>query len=144
MSVPRVEGATGYIDTNFEGKALCAVRELEKNDYVYLHFEAPDECGHRREIQNKIKAIELIDSKVLSILLPALEKYGEYKLLLLPDHPTPISTATHSGEPVPFVLFDSKRSSAFARVSVDEKSAKETGLFVESGTELMKMLLQTK
>ena len=96
MSVPDVEGATGYIDTNFEGKANKAIEELDGGkDFVYVHFEAPDECGHRREVQNKIRSIELIDERVLPIIIKGLEKYDDYKILVLPDHPTPIVTATH-------------------------------------------------
>ena len=78
MQVPEVEGATGYIDTNFVGKAECALRELKTHDFVYIHLEAPDECGHRNEPENKVRAIEIIDEKILGKLLPALEKYEDY------------------------------------------------------------------
>ena len=90
-----VDGATGYIDTNFEGKTAAAIKALENNDYVYVHLEAPDECGHRRETENKVKAIEMIDKKVLAPILEALDG-SDYRIMILPDHPTPISTATHS------------------------------------------------
>ena len=86
MEVAEVEGATGYIDTNFEGKANAALDILERNDLVYIHFEAPDECGHRNEPENKVRAIELIDEKVLPILFKGLEKYDDYKIMCLPDH----------------------------------------------------------
>ena len=96
MEVAEVPGATGYIDTDFEGKAKAALDLLTRNDLVYVHFEAPDECGHRNEPENKVKAIEMIDSRVLPILEKGLEQYEDYKILLLPDHPTPIAVSyTH-------------------------------------------------
>ena len=85
MAAPEVEGATGYIDTNFEGKARAAVEELKNGcDLVYIHFEAPDECGHRNEPENKVKSIEMIDSRVLPIVLDALKEYDDYKIMVLP------------------------------------------------------------
>jgi 2,3-bisphosphoglycerate-independent phosphoglycerate mutase len=87
-----VEGVTGNIHTNFSGKVEAVLKELESGrDFVYLHIEAPDECGHRAEIDNKVRSIELIDEKVIGILLKEMEKYNDYRLLILPDHPTPIS-----------------------------------------------------
>lgn len=104
MASPDVEGATGYIDTNFEGKALEAVKQLESGkDFVYIHFEAPDECGHRNEPFNKVRSIELIDEKVLPIIIEALNKYDDYKIMILPDHPTPISTMTHASDPLSLI-----------------------------------------
>lgn len=142
MSVPNVPGATGYIDTNFKGKADQCVKELENGaDYVYLHFEAPDECGHRREAQNKVRSIEIIDEQVLSVILPALDKYDDYKMLILPDHPTPIKTATHASDPVPFMIYHKKGEVDSGVASVNEETAKNTGIFVESGVELVKMFL---
>lgn len=142
MSVPFVEGATGYIDTNFKGKAEKCVEELENGcDYVYLHFEAPDECGHRREAQNKVRSIELIDEQVLSVILPALEKYDDYKVMILPDHPTPIKTATHASDPVPFIIYHKGGEIDSGVENVNEETAKATGIFVESGVALMKKFL---
>lgn len=142
MAAPEVDGATGYIDTNFEGKARAGVKALEDGcDYVYLHFEAPDECGHRREPENKVKSIEMIDSRVLPILLEELEKYDDYKLMILPDHPTPIVTATHASDPVPFMIYH-KNAETEGVETVNEETAKQTGIFVSSGVELMKKFLE--
>lgn len=137
MDAPEVEGATGYIDTNFEGKAKCALKELETKDFVYIHIEAPDECGHRNEPENKVKAIELIDEKVLGTLLPELEKFGEYKIMALPDHPTPIKTRTHASDPVPYLIFDSRKEKDSGIKSFTENTAKLSGGFVEVGHTLM-------
>lgn len=142
MQVPEVEGATGYIDTNFEGKAQAGIDAFKAGcELVYMHFEAPDECGHRAEPQNKVRAIEYIDSRALSPILDYLRSCGEdYRILVMPDHPTPIATKTHSSEPVPFLLYDSK----VAQSGVDcftEATAKATGDFVEHGPDMMKMLL---
>ena len=141
MDAPEVPGATGYIDTNFEGKAQAAIDELESgNDFVYIHFEAPDECGHRNEPENKVRSIELIDERVLPLLLKALEKYDDYKIMILPDHPTPIVTMTHARDPVPFMIYH-KNGEACGVNSINEESAKATGVFVEKGCELMKMFI---
>ncbi len=139
MEVIEVDGATGYIDTNFDGKAVAAIKALETNDYVYVHLEAPDECGHRREYENKVKAIEIIDDRIVAPLVNALS--GEsYKMLILPDHPTPIATATHSREPVPFLLYDSTCTADGVTVFT-EQSAADTGVFIERGPMLIKMML---
>ena len=137
MSTPDVEGATGYIDTNFEGKARCALEELESGkDFVYIHIEAPDECGHRNEPENKVRAIELIDEKVLAILLEGLEKYDDYKIMILPDHPTPIVTKTHARDAVPYMIYH-KNAPVEGVDTINEETAKATGNFIEKGSELM-------
>lgn len=138
MNTPDVEGATGYIDTNFEGKAQKAVEELENgSDFVYIHIEAPDECGHRNEPENKVKAIEYIDSRVLPIVLEALEKYDDYKVMILPDHPTPIVTGTHASDPVPFMIYHKKDEKDSGVDSINEETASKTGIFIEEGSSLM-------
>ena len=137
MGAPDVQGATGYIDTNFEGKAQCAIEELKTKDFVYIHIEAPDECGHRNEPENKVKSIELIDSKVLSLLLPELDKYPDYKILVLPDHPTPIVTMTHAADPVPFMIYQKSKEKDNGVVSFNEATAKATGNYIEVGHTLM-------
>lgn len=138
MTVPTVEGATGYIDTNFVGKAQTAVEMLKDHDFVYLHFEAPDECGHRNEPENKVRAIELIDEKVLPIILEGLERYGDYKIMILPDHPTPIVTMTHSSEPVPYMIYHKNREIDSSVSSINEKTARSTGIYEEKGPNLIK------
>ena len=137
MSTPDVPGVTGYIDTNFEGKARYALKELEDGkDFVYIHIEAPDECGHRNEPENKVRAIELIDEKVLSILLEGLEKYDDYKIMILPDHPTPIVTKTHARDAVPYMIYH-KSVPVDGVDTINEDTAKATGNFIEKGSELM-------
>lgn len=142
MATPEVEGATGYIDTNFRGKAECAVNELKNGkDFVYIHIEAPDECGHRDEPHNKVRAIELIDEQVLSVLLPALEEYDDYKIMILPDHPTPIVTKTHARDPVPYMIYH-KSSPKNGVDTINEETAKATGNFIEKGATIMEHFLK--
>ncbi len=137
MSTPEVEGATGYIDTNFEGKAEAAVKELQSGkDMVYIHLEAPDECGHRNEPGNKVRSIELIDQRVLPIVLEELEKYDDYKVMILPDHPTPIVTKTHAADPVPYLIYQKSKPQAGVD-TINEETAKATGIFVDDGPSLM-------
>ncbi|MBR2100578.1 MAG: cofactor-independent phosphoglycerate mutase [Eubacterium sp.] len=138
MDVAEVEGATGYIDTNFEGKAKAALELLEKgDDLVYVHFEAPDECGHRNEPENKVRSIELIDERVLPILFEGLKKYNDWKMMILPDHPTPIVTRTHASDPVPFLIYHKNGEIESGVESINEESAKQTGIFIDFGPSLM-------
>lgn len=136
MEVAEVEGATGYLDTNFEGKANAALDLLERNDLVYIHFEAPDECGHRNEPENKVKAIEMIDSRVLPILFDGLKKYDDYKIMILPDHPTPIVTRTHASDPVPYLIYH-KNNEITGVDTINEETAKTTGNFIDFGPSIM-------
>ena len=143
MKVPEVDGATGYIDTNFEGKAKAGIEAFKSGcDLVYMHFEAPDECGHRAEPQNKVKAIEYIDKRAFSLILDYLNGCGEdYRILVMPDHPTPIATKTHSSEPVPFMIYDSRKAISGVD-TLTESTAAATGVFIEHGPDMMKILLQ--
>jgi 2,3-bisphosphoglycerate-independent phosphoglycerate mutase len=111
FDVLNVKGATGYIDTNYIGKARAALRALKKYDIVYVHVEAPDEAGHSGDITNKIKAIEDFDLKVVGTMLKGMKRFKEYSILLLPDHATPISKMTHTDEPVPYVIYRNTVSS---------------------------------
>ncbi len=144
MNTPEVEGATGYIDTNFEGKAKAAVEEFKNGrDFVYIHIEAPDECGHRNEPENKIRAIELIDEKVLPVLTDYLDGCGEdYKIMILPDHPTPIVTMTHASDPVPYMIYHKNGEVESGVESINENTAKATGNYVEVGYTLIKKFLE--
>lgn len=142
-----VEGANGGLHTNYEGKAQAAVKALTKDgyDFAYIHIEAPDEMGHQGSIKDKITAIEYVDEKVLGPLTEGLKAAGEeFRLLLLPDHPTPIEVRTHTGEAVPYLLYD---STALARgtdrvVRYDEQSAARTGRNWPEGFRLIGHLLQ--
>ena len=141
MNVVHVDGATGYMDTNFEGKAQAAINEFSKGqDFVYIHVEAPDECGHRCEIENKKKSIEIIDEKILAPVLKALDSYDDYKVLIMPDHATPLSLRTHTNDPIPFLIYhknDPGRGGIFT-----EKGAKDSGLFIEKGPEIMEYFIK--
>ena len=109
MNSVDVEGATGYLDTNFDGKCKAAIEEFKKGaDLVYIHVEAPDECGHRGEIENKVKAIEMIDEHILAPVVEFLRGYDDFAVLVCPDHPTPLSIRTHTSTPVPYLIYDSK------------------------------------
>lgn len=137
MKVVNVDGATGYIDTNFEGKAQAAIDEFKSgSDFVYIHVEAPDECGHRHEIENKVKAIELIDEKILAPVLKELEAMGDYKILIMPDHATPLALRTHTNDPIPYLIYDSTKEQSGADC-LCERTAKETGVYMPVGHELM-------
>lgn len=143
MDVAEVEGATGYIDTNFEGKAKAALDLLKKgDDLVYIHFEAPDECGHRNEPKNKVRAIELIDERVLPILFEGLKEYDDYKILILPDHPTPIVTRTHASDPVPYLIYHKNDEKDSKVQSINEETAKETGNYIDFGPSIMSHFLK--
>lgn len=137
-----VDGATGYIDTNFEGKCQAAIDEFKKGqDFVYVHVEAPDECGHRAEAENKVKAIELIDEKILGPVVEFLKGYDDFAVLICPDHPTPLKIQTHSSNPVPYVIYDSKNEKESGVSSVNEETAKATGNYIEKGYTMMDYFL---
>lgn len=142
MEVIKVKGATGTFETNFSGKAQAAIDALSRGiDYVYIHLEAPDECGHHGQLKEKIYSIEQIDEKVLSPVWKYLEASGEdYRILLLPDHPTPLKIRTHSAEPVPFALFR-KGDSEKKLVRYCEKDAVQTGVLLEEGFRLIDKML---
>ena len=140
MDVINVDGATGYIDTNFSGKADAAIKALKDGrDFVYIHVEAPDECGHRFEVQNKIKAIELIDELILGPVLKAFEG-EELKVLICPDHPTPLSLKTHTNAPVPYLIWNSTKTEQGVECFTEE-AAEKTGRYVEVGHTLMEHFL---
>ncbi len=137
-----VEGANGGLHTNYEGKAEAAVEALTKKgyDFAYIHVEAPDEMGHQGSISKKIQAIEYLDSRLIRLVKEGLDAEGEdYRMLILPDHPTPIKVRTHVAEPVPYLLYDST-APQFHSWSYNEKEAAESGNRVEHGWDMMKYL----
>ncbi len=143
LDVINVEGATGNITTNFANKGKAALKALlDGKDYVYIHVEAPDECGHRGEIENKIKSIELIDRDIIGPLTEGLKNAGEdFTILVMPDHPTPIVTKTHARDAVPFMIYRSNEPAEGVE-EFDEESAKETGLYVPNGPALAELFLK--
>jgi 2,3-bisphosphoglycerate-independent phosphoglycerate mutase len=144
LEIVNVPGATGYLDTNYRGKAESALRELSRKDFVYVHLEAPDEASHNGNLRDKIQAIEDFDQKIVGPILRGLERIGDFRVLALPDHPTPLVLKTHSSEPVPFVIFSSEDSGNSRREDrcFDETCARGTGLLVEKGHELMEKFIR--
>ena len=134
-----VPGATGTIHTNFEGKAAGAIEALKSgSDFVYIHVEAPDECGHQGDLSGKIRSMELIDEKVMGPILKAMDAWGEdYRVLVLPDHRTPIARRTHTSEPVPYVLYDSRKTVDVEGQAFAEGSGEASGNYFASGHALM-------
>ncbi len=142
MDVIEVEGATGYLDTNFEGKKDAAIKAFrDGSDFVYLHIEAPDECGHRNEMENKVSSIEIIDEKVLKPLVEELEKYDNYKIMILPDHATPIAVRTHTRDAVPYLIFEKNKKADNKIENFCEETAKATGNYVDRGCKIIDKFL---
>ncbi len=137
-----VEGATGNVNTNYKGKGEAAINEFKNGqDFVYIHVEAPDECGHRAELDNKILSIERIDGEILKPVYDYLVSSGDdFKILVLPDHPTPVCKRTHTMDPVPFIMYSSNKEESGIEC-FDEKSADNTGLHLHRGEQLMDMFI---
>ncbi len=131
-----VPGATGWIDTNYVGKAEHALWALKTKDIAYVHVEAPDEAGHTGDLKNKIRAIEDFDEFIVGNIIHGMKQFDEYRILALPDHPTPVEIRTHSNEPVPFVLYDNTREREGGPVLYDERlgESKEALIFKEGYT----------
>lgn len=144
LEVIKVEGATGTIDTNFKGKMEAALKTLlAGNDFVYLHVEAPDECGHHGDVKGKVRSIELIDEQIVGPLLAGLGEVGEdYSLLVMPDHPTPLALKTHVTDPIPYLLYRSTVNQASGISSYSEETAKTTGIYQPEGYRLMHHFLK--
>ena len=139
-----VVGATGNISTNFTGKAEAAINYLRnEGDFLYLHVEAPDECGHRNELENKIKSVEYLDSLILSPVYKALCQMEEedicdgFRIMILPDHPTPLCLRTHTHDAVPYMIYDSKNQKNSGYDIYCEKSCADTKTYIEKGYTLM-------
>lgn len=138
-----VDGATGNVHTNYDGKANATIDAFRRGvELVYVHVEGPDECGHRAEIENKVKAIELIDQKILAPVYEYLKESGEdFKIMILPDHPTPIRIRTHSMDAVPFLIYSSKEAKNGTK-GFDESVARTTNLYIPNGYTLMEQLIE--
>lgn len=137
----KVPGITGYFDTNYKGKAEYALRALEEKDFIFIHVEAPDEAGHMGDVEKKIKAIEDFDEKVVGTMLEGIDRWQGWRLLLLPDHPTPIVLKTHVPDPVPFVLFSSAEKQEPKGLGYNENDAKRTGIVVKKAFTLIEALI---
>ena len=143
MQVIEVDGATGNYDTNFKGKAKACVDALKGGlDFVYVHMEAPDECGHHGDVEHKIYSIEQIDG-VVKYVIDQLNAFGEdFAMLIAPDHPTPISIMTHCSDPVPYMIYRSNKPIRGGASSYDEEQAENTGVFIDRGIDLMQKLIK--
>ena len=143
MTNINVEGANGTLETNYEGKANAAIKALTEDDYdfAYIHIEAPDEMGHQGSVERKIKAIENIDEKVIKTLVEEFGKKGvEYRMLVMPDHPTPIRCRTHTSDPVPYMIYDNTNK-ALSGLSYNEKDAAKSGNFIQEGYKTIDKLI---
>ncbi|MHC1575106.1 MAG: cofactor-independent phosphoglycerate mutase [Candidatus Methanogasteraceae archaeon] len=135
MDVIEVPGATGYLDTNYAGKADCAVKALDDHDFVYVHVEAPDEAGHAGDVEAKVQAIEDFDEKVVGRVL---DRCSDCVIMVLPDHPTPVPLRTHTSDPVPFAIYGHGADSVSA---FDERSAAEGSYGIKVGSDLVRMMV---
>ena len=144
MEVVNVPGANGSLDTNYEGKADAAIKALleDGQDFVYIHVEGPDEMGHQGNVEHKIQSVEYLDQRLIKRVKDAMDASGEaYRMLIMPDHPTPIWCRTHTSDPVPYILYDSTREQRkIAHYS--EKEAAATGIFEPEGYKLMEKFLK--
>jgi 2,3-bisphosphoglycerate-independent phosphoglycerate mutase len=136
LSVVEVPGATGYFDTNYEGKGSYGRESLKHSDFLFVHVEAPDEAGHEGEIEEKVRAIENFDKHVVGPIVDGISRSGEYRVLVLPDHFTPISIRTHAADPVPFVVCGTGIDRGTA-AGFNETEARKAGIVVEKGFELL-------
>ncbi|NOY39132.1 MAG: phosphoglycerate mutase, partial [Nitrospirae bacterium] len=138
FEILKVPGVTGYLDTNYMGKAEYALKALDKHDFVYIHVEAPDEAGHGGNYRDKIRAIEDFDALVVGTVMRGARSFEQYRILLMPDHPTPVEVRTHTADPVPFVIYDSTDVKDNAGVAFDESITERDGIVViEEGYRLM-------
>ena len=139
-----VPGVTGWLDTNYSGKAEYALEALKKVDFIYIHVESPDEAGHSGDYKNKLQAIEDFDSLVVGPVMKGLkEMFGEYRVLLMPDHATPVRLRTHTDVPVPFLIYDSRAPKQNEGLTYDESIAERSGIMVvEEGHRLMDYLIK--
>jgi 2,3-bisphosphoglycerate-independent phosphoglycerate mutase len=145
LEVLEVPGITGYFDTNYDGKAKYALDGLKEKDFVYVHVEAPDEAGHMGDLRLKIEAIEAFDEKIVGAILKGMKDFKRYKILVLPDHPTPLSARTHTADPVPYLIYSNEDGAKTAPTKTfDEVSAGQSGISIEKGFELIERFLETR
>jgi 2,3-bisphosphoglycerate-independent phosphoglycerate mutase len=137
-----VPGITGFLDTNYVGKGEYGVRSLEKNDLVFIHVEATDEAGHMGDVEKKIQALEDFDEKVVGTVLKGMAARKDYRILLMPDHPTAIILKTHVADPVPFVLYSAEAPQNNGNVGYNEKDALKTGIVAKKAHRLMEALIE--
>lgn len=135
-NIIEVPSATAYFDTDYDAKAQYAIEAIETHDLVLIHIEAPDEAGHEGNTHEKIRAIENIDKKIVGPVLDALKKYEDFRILILPDHYTPISKKTHTSDPVPFTIYGTGTVNK-SNLAFSESNAEQTGLRVKKGYQLM-------
>ncbi len=140
LDIIEVPGATGYLDTNYRGKGEYAVKALQNSDFVYVHVEAPDEAGHGGLLQEKIAAIESFDRDVVGTIIENLAEIGDCRILITPDHPTPVEKRTHTSDPVPYILYDSRQDSESQASGYSEAEAKRCGDVIP-GHQLLSELL---
>ncbi len=141
LEVINVPGATGYIDTNYRGKAEAALAALERLDFVYVHVEAPDEASHSGNLEHKIMAIEDFDNMVVGTVLAGADRFDDLRILCCPDHPTPVKKMTHTSDPVPFIIYRHGVEQGNGASGYDEMQAKSTGLLFGEGSMLMERLV---
>ncbi len=145
LEVLEVPGITGYFDTNYDGKAQYTLKGLREKDFVYVHVEAPDEAGHMGNLRLKVEAIEAFDEKIVGAILNGMKEFKRYKVLVIPDHPTPLSVRTHTADPVPFVIYSNEDGGASGHgKTFDEVSAGQSGIFIEKGFELIERFLNPR
>jgi 2,3-bisphosphoglycerate-independent phosphoglycerate mutase len=137
-----VPGATGFVDTNYEGKGVAAIEGLDKYDLIFVHIEAPDEASHNGNAEMKKKAIEQIDKYIVGPVLEALQEYESWRILVMPDHPTPVSSKAHSSEPVPFAMAGDNISGILHK-TFSESNAAESGFRIDNGFEIMEYFLKS-
>jgi len=142
LKIITVPGATGYLDTNYQGKAEYGLQALDKDDFVYLHVEAPDEASHNGDLHAKIAAIEAFDEKVVGTICRGMEHRGDHRIMVLPDHPTPLELKTHTDDPVPFVIYDSTKKRLSGTRGFNEQTAVESGIVIDEGYKLMERFLK--
>jgi 2,3-bisphosphoglycerate-independent phosphoglycerate mutase len=149
LSPLHVDGVTGYIDTNYTGKADALLEAMKTSNFVFLHVESPDESGHEGNLGHKLKAIEDFDEKVVGKIMKGLKDFDDYTVLVISDHPTPVSLRTHTGDPVPFCIYSNKKFSNFTKPAknisgYNETSAAQTGIHIEDGHRLIKIMINKK